>query len=466
MSFNASIRNFVPISELNPNTTQARIVGVVIGKTDARGFPDKKNFGSERFTFSFTLKDSPDHFINVSSWGSEEYINGLCGSFRTGDCVVMENPLVAPKDPEKEERYCPSTPSFYRLLMTETHSVIRLCADVEEENRLLPLLHMPVKDPRDFYTLGDINANGQNLDGSVINILSAVRSVGEQKFFTTSDGRKGQRIEIKLFDDTVTSFPLVCWDRETIQLVQSLTPKETVLFIADARVKFDSFRNTMTATATSKTIITINPDTPEANQLFNLAKDFSESGALDETDNQSGENIPLDTITDVLTVSQLRSKTQDTLDVFYAITYAFISAFPLDTPSKVVRNRCARCKLPVAEDVMVCSSFSCAGQDQELEMVSGFDILMDISDHTGTLQSCFLSATVAEKTLGCTAEEYVNLSEGAQTALKWRFLLERCKIYLKVLPAPKVRSGWRATILSCTLADSVEVKQSLETEPQ
>ena len=35
-------------------------------------------------------------------------------------------------------------------------------------------------------------------------------------------------------------------------------------------------------------------------------------------------------------------------------------------------------------------------------MVSGFDILMDISDHTGTLQSCFLSATVAEKTLGCT----------------------------------------------------------------
>lgn len=36
----------------------------------------------------------------------------------------------------------------------------------------------------------------------------------------------------------------------------------------------------------------------------------------------------------------------------------------------------------------------------------------------------------------------------------------------QVLPAPKVRSGWRATILSCTLADSVEVKQSLETEPQ
>lgn len=52
-----------------------------------------------------------------------------------------------------------------------------LCADTEAIERLLPLLHLPVKDPRDFYSLGDIVANGQSLDGSVINILAAVRSV-------------------------------------------------------------------------------------------------------------------------------------------------------------------------------------------------------------------------------------------------------------------------------------------------
>lgn len=32
-----------------------------------------------------------------------------------------------------------------------------------------------------------------------------------------------------------------------------------VLFIADAKIGFDSFRNCMTATVNSKTIITINP---------------------------------------------------------------------------------------------------------------------------------------------------------------------------------------------------------------
>ena len=53
-----------------------------------------------------------------------------------------------------------------------------LCADMDTADRLLPLLHLPVKDPRDFYSLGDIVANGQGLDGSVLNILAAVRSVG------------------------------------------------------------------------------------------------------------------------------------------------------------------------------------------------------------------------------------------------------------------------------------------------
>lgn len=33
--------------------------------------------------------------------------------------------------------------------------------------------------------------------------------IGELKQFTTSDGRKGQRLEVKLFDDSVPSFPLI-----------------------------------------------------------------------------------------------------------------------------------------------------------------------------------------------------------------------------------------------------------------
>ncbi|KAG1925475.1 meiosis-specific with OB domain-containing protein [Pimephales promelas] len=321
---------------------------------------------------------------------------------------------------------------------------------------------MPIKDPRDFYSLGDITANGQSLDGHIINILAALQSVGEEKFFSKSDGRKGQRLEIKLLDDTGTSFPLVCWDKETIRLVQRLTPRETVLFIADTRITFDSFRSCMIATATSKTIITVNPDTAEANQLYTRIRELSEAGGLDDQDILSGDDAPLDSITDALTVNQLKTRSQEHADVFHCITYGFITTLNVcSSISKVIRKKCAKCKFRISEEIQTCSNDACPIQGQPLQATTGFDLLLDISDHTGTVQSCNLAGTVAEKTLGCKTEEFLCLSESERISLQWKFLVERCKIYLKVLPSPKSYSGMRARILSCALADPVEVKQYL-----
>ncbi|XP_028845146.1 meiosis-specific with OB domain-containing protein-like [Denticeps clupeoides] len=432
MTYNPTTRTFVPISDLNPNTQHPTVVGVIIGKTDVKGFPDRRNFGSERFTFSFTIKDSPEHFINVSSWGTEQYIRGLSSRFRIGDCVILENPLVAAKDPEKEDRFCPSTPSFCRLLVTQSHSAIRLCSNVEVEARLFPLFHVPVKDPGDFYSLGDIVANGHSLEGSVLNILAAVKSIGETRPFTTANDRRGQRLELKLFDETVNSFSLICWDIESIQLLQTLVPGETVLFIADVRITFDNFHGAMIATVTAKTIITINPDTQEANMLYSFAREFAESGGLDEPDRQAGNSVQLDSISEVLTVSQMRLRAQESHNAFCAVSYVFISAMALDSAvSRVIRSRCARCRFVVTEDVGLCPNVTCPGREQRLEAVTGFEIPVDISDHTGTLQSCSLAGRMAEKTLGCT-----------------------------VLPAVGARRGLRCTILSCSPADPVEVKQS------
>lgn len=63
-------------------------------------------------------------------------------------------------------------------MITEAHSHVYMCADTATIDRLLPLIYRPVKDSRDFYSLGDILANGQSLDGTIINILAAVKSVG------------------------------------------------------------------------------------------------------------------------------------------------------------------------------------------------------------------------------------------------------------------------------------------------
>ncbi|NXS85302.1 MEIOB protein, partial [Erpornis zantholeuca] len=155
------------------------VIGVVIGKTDVRSFPDRKNIGNERYTFCFTIRDSPTYFINVQSWGREEYIRSLSESFRVGDCVTIENPLIQSKEAEREEKFNPVTPSCYKLLLSENHSVVRTSSCYDTDTRLLSLLHLPVKDPQDYYSLGDIVANGQSLHGRVLNVLAAVMSVSE-----------------------------------------------------------------------------------------------------------------------------------------------------------------------------------------------------------------------------------------------------------------------------------------------
>ncbi|XP_069547436.1 meiosis-specific with OB domain-containing protein [Brachyistius frenatus] len=453
-------QTYIAVSELHPSFSHPKVAGIIIGKSDVKSFPDRKNIGVDRFAFGFTIKDSPDFFINVSAWGNDGYINGLANSFSIGDCVTIENPLIANKDPEKGDRFCPSTPTPYRLLLTEAHSQVRLCADMDTVDRLLPFIHLPVKDSTDFYSLGDIVANGQKLDGSVINILAVVKLIGEMKQFATSDGRRGQRLEVKLFDDCVSSFPLVCWDREAIQLMQTVIPKETVLFIADAKISFDSFRSGMVATVNSKSIVTVNPDTREASLLFSYAKEVSESGGLDQDETQ--EDMPVESITDVYTVSQLKQKAQENPDVFFGITYSFISKLDLDSSvSKVIRTRCSRCKFQVTEDMQSCTNQLCPGRDQAFSAATDFDLLVDLTDHTGTLPACNLRSPVAEKTLGCTTEEFASLNDDERTAMKWTFLLERCKVYVKILPSAKRKSGIQGSILAGSLADPGEVKQHM-----
>ncbi|KAM9832021.1 meiosis-specific with OB domain-containing protein [Neosynchiropus ocellatus] len=450
-------QNCIAISELHPNFSHPKIVGIIIGKSDVKSFPDRRNAGAERFTFSFTVKDSPDFFINVTAWGNEGFISGLSNSVGIGDCVTIENPLVSGKDPEKGDKFCPSTPSLYRLTVNESHCQVHLCEDMDTVDRLLPLIHLPVKDPRDFYSLGDIEANGQSLDGTLINILAAVKSVGELRQFTTSDGRQGQRLELKLFDDLVPSFPLVCWDREPIQLVHNQISKGTVLFIADAKISFDGFRNGMIATVNSKTIITVNPDTREASLLFRYAKEAADSGALDQDDTPA--DVTVESITDVYTVHQLKQRAKDTSEVFFGITYGFITRLDLDSSvSKIIKTRCARCKALVNDDVQSCFNQLCPGRGQVFSYTAGFDLLVDVTDHTGTLTACTLQSPEAEKTFGCSKEEFTSMTDDGRTEMKWTYLLERCKIYMKVVPTTKLKSGVRGVILDCSLADPGEVK--------
>ncbi|XP_053413857.1 meiosis-specific with OB domain-containing protein [Nycticebus coucang] len=429
-------RTFTALSDLHPNMANLKIIGIVIGKTDVKSFPDRKNIGSERYTFSFTLRDSPTCFVNAASWGNEDYIKSLSDSFRVGECVIIENPLIQRKEIEREEKFSPTTPSNCKLLLSENHSTVKVCSSCEVDTKLLSLIHVPVKESCDYYSLGDIVANGQSLDGKIINVLAAVRSVGELKHFTTSDRRKGQRCEVKLYDETESSFSMICWDNESILLAQNWMPQATVIFASDVRISFDKFRNCMTATVISKTIITTNPDTPEANILLHFIRENKDINVLDDAiDSYLKDSINLNTIVDVYTVEQLKAKAlknEGKADPFYGILYAYISTLNIDDePTKVVRNRCSSCGYIVNEASNTCTT--CNKDSAKFKSVFlSFDMLIDLTDHTGTLNSCSLTGSVAEETLGCT------------------FVLSH-----------RARSGLKITILSCKLADPIEASRNL-----
>ena len=66
--------------------------------------------------------------------------------------------------------------SPYQLHVSETHSSVSLfngCDMSEFDN----ISHIPIKASNDFYTLGDIIANDQNLHGEHVNIQAVVKTV-------------------------------------------------------------------------------------------------------------------------------------------------------------------------------------------------------------------------------------------------------------------------------------------------
>uniref|UniRef100_A0A8B9PF77 Meiosis specific with OB-fold n=1 Tax=Apteryx owenii TaxID=8824 RepID=A0A8B9PF77_APTOW len=210
-------------------------------------------------------------------------------------------------------------------------------------------------------------------------------------------------------------------------LAQSWIPRETVIFASDVRINFDKFRNCMTATVISKTIITTNPG-----KIYSLNMSWTLSVKDEELCQR--EKVPWE-------ISNSRKQFQTISDCICALI--------------VCVSFSSICRCVVNEMSNTCTFCGDISSDSKSTFTS-FDILVDLSDHTGTLSSCYLSDCVAEETLGCTVHEFLTLTEDKKTALKWHLLLERSKIYFKLTLSPSWRTGLKVNVLSCKLADPTE----------
>ncbi|KAJ8037086.1 Meiosis-specific with OB domain-containing protein [Holothuria leucospilota] len=452
------------LKDLWPQTPDVNLIGIILAKQTPRVIASKTNPGAERAVFNFTLRDSPVDFINISCWGRKSFIKELARKYRIGDIVRIHNPQIMPKpNTENEERYHPWTPSHFQLSFSELHSSIELCGSWDT-NRFSNLAHIPVCDSKEFHNLCEILSNGQNLNQQNVNILAMIKQMGSPKDIVTKAGKHVKRCEVKLFDETCASMAMIMWDEPIIEYAQhNWMDKETVIFAVDVLAKFDDFRHTMTLTVTGKSIFTTNPDTKEAHTLYKYGKSIEFDD--DQSNDYTSSVVNLSTIKDVYNIAQLQQKISETLcQVEYGLTYAFLTAFDVDGPvMNVTSLRCSKCKYRVHKDTGICNNPSCPfSLADTAETTLIFDMRVNLSDHTGTITGTYLGGKVAQEMLGCTEEEFLQLTEQRKTELKWNYLLERCKVYFKIVPSGFNGANNVLRLLSCEQADSKEVYNNLK----
>lgn len=104
----------------------------------------------------------------------------------------------------------------------------------------------------------------------MFDLLVAVRQVGEVRFVSTKNGMQQLR-KVTVFDSTNPAMAITFWNADDSTRANMWKPRETILFITDCKVQYDTFSNSAIGTPSMKTIITENPEGKEGNILKNYA---------------------------------------------------------------------------------------------------------------------------------------------------------------------------------------------------
>ncbi|XP_052741693.1 meiosis-specific with OB domain-containing protein isoform X2 [Bicyclus anynana] len=358
----------VCLNSLNIKIDNALIVGIIIAKNSPRTIGQKKKNGESRGVMSFTLRDSIIDTINANVWGSEYFVITFYERFLVGDVVSITNPKICIKGGDNE-MYRPQVTSPFCLSLNEGMSDM-YTFDGDAYGSYLPLLHVPTKPCAGYCGLSEVlKITGTDMTVRTIEIM-----------------------------DNTTPAPVILdtFDIDTIQRAEQWRPLESVLFVADARV---SWRNMAARVQTcSRTVITHQPHTPEAESLRLYMRNQSSTGDGEAAmwAAWSGERA------NTACVSQIRDRLSSGVP-FCAALHALLTHLDLD-------------------DFVT-------SKDGSLE-----ELKVRFADHTGELNAR-IPVKVVEDAFGYSANQLVSMSADDRASLRWRFLLEQCCTKIAVTSA-------------------------------
>ncbi|XP_026292663.2 meiosis-specific with OB domain-containing protein [Frankliniella occidentalis] len=462
MTAHVGVRRMV-LADICPGLDDSLIVGVIIGSQSAKIVTMKKDL-SQRGVWNFTLRDSEEDFANVAVWGSPTYIENCAEQFHIGDVVSVTKARITLRvTGGSEDNFRPTVSSPFQLTLTEGSSEIQHHY-LPDAQHFQSLIHVPTKQSSDITPLRDISSSGDLMQGNYVNILVAVQNVQRVRQLKLQDGRQIECREIVVFDRTSHGLSVQLWDKEIIYQASQWKPRETILFIADIILKWSGYRNASSPTVNSKTIITVDPQTEDAECLraYARAAPLQPSAIIDYLTSNITDASSIRNVLSVRTVlsrgwADVKNSVSEDEQQFTALVYAVVTHLDLHHDN-VVQLKCASCnKVTSVENS--CSNLDCPVEQGSETFVPRrmFNIRIDLSDHTGTLKGCRLTAETAETVLGCTVLEFGSMSDQQKDILKWNFLMERCAARILVLKASHERRQPYISLISCSIADTSEV---------
>ncbi|XP_057381339.1 meiosis-specific with OB domain-containing protein-like isoform X1 [Daphnia carinata] len=277
------MEDYLPISCLRPDSNfKFFVIGVIIAAERPKATPSKyaTTAATKRYVFSFTICDEHGESINVSCWGTVDYVMPLSDLCFIGARVKISNPRVTVTE-EKNLGYLPEVTSAYQLHLDAQNSSCLTTCDLSHDCSIADALEFafhtppPQKYSSKKVRIRDLMLDPGYCEGDFVNLVAVVLEVGPILDFKIKD-RKVCRQEVKFVDQSDKEFyvNLVLWDSVSQVFTLEWKAGATVVQLTNVKLQVDKNTNRRFLCTTSRSILTIDPNTDEGHQLANYAMEL------------------------------------------------------------------------------------------------------------------------------------------------------------------------------------------------
>ncbi|XP_032679792.1 meiosis-specific with OB domain-containing protein [Odontomachus brunneus] len=427
------------IKSLEEGMQNAFVIGVVINSTNAKTIDASRTkfHKGDRSVWTFTLRDSEVDFINVTVWGSTGFITKISSTYNIGSVVEVISAKIVKRQPnDRNEQFVPSTTSPFLLIVNEGMAIIQH-HDAPTREQYMNLLTRPIKSVTSAKNLKVVLENIDALCDRFVDLFVVVTFVADARNIMTRDGRSVTCRSFEVADgSTDNTVSLLLWEKDWVERSAFWEPKQTVLFLIDARIAYDEYKKKTALSIARRTLIIECLNIPQAAELKSAVEHY-------DPDSLSSDPFAVpnpDTITTVMTIQQITEKLQKKASMdgerlqFATIVKALVTEMNLEDLPNVISIKCALCKKIVASMQDSCMNLSCPsgnGMQSPLNVIK-LNVKVNLKDDTGYLIGCRLTGDFAERVLGCTLDEFQVMTAEQREELKWVYMLEKCEVRLHI----------------------------------